>query len=219
MARLFAGRAARSGRLAGHRARRADRSRRIPQWRPLSRLRGDRAARSRPCCTARSTPLSEPVVEWRALTVALLDRLASGVRERLGKSAARFSARLRARRRQLGRRTGNRVRTPSRRRRRPSPSSATAPCSNCFRVWVTHIIVPIRRVIMKTTIEISDPLLREVRQLAAREGVTLRTLVERGLHRVVAETQAVAPLQAASGQLQGRRAAAGVSRRVVGHAP
>jgi Protein of unknown function (DUF1688) len=33
---------------------------------------------------------SEPVVEWRALTVALLDRLASEVRERLGKSAADF---------------------------------------------------------------------------------------------------------------------------------
>ncbi len=31
--------------------------------------------------------LSEPVVEWRALTVALLDRLASRVRERLGKTA------------------------------------------------------------------------------------------------------------------------------------
>ena len=34
--------------------------------------------------------LSEPVVEWRALTVALLDRLASRVRERLGKSADDF---------------------------------------------------------------------------------------------------------------------------------
>ena len=34
--------------------------------------------------------LSEPVVEWRALTVALLDRLASGVRERLGKTAEEF---------------------------------------------------------------------------------------------------------------------------------
>jgi hypothetical protein len=41
---------------------------------------------------------------------------------------------------------------------------------------------------MKTTIEISDSLLREVRKLAAREGVTLRALVERGLHRVVTET-------------------------------
>lgn len=38
---------------------------------------------------------------------------------------------------------------------------------------------------MKTTVEISDSLLREVRRLAAREGVTLRTLVERGLHHVL----------------------------------
>lgn len=42
---------------------------------------------------------------------------------------------------------------------------------------------------MKTTVEISDALLREVRKLAAREGITLRTLVERGLHRVVAEAE------------------------------
>src|SRR5262249_44405759 len=35
-------------------------------------------------------PFSEPVVEWRALTVALLDQLAVGVRERLDKSAAEF---------------------------------------------------------------------------------------------------------------------------------
>jgi hypothetical protein len=34
--------------------------------------------------------LSEPVVEWRALTVALLDRLASRVHERLGKTAEEF---------------------------------------------------------------------------------------------------------------------------------
>ncbi len=42
---------------------------------------------------------------------------------------------------------------------------------------------------MKTTVEISDSLLREVRRLAARDGVTLRTLIERGLHRVVAESK------------------------------
>jgi hypothetical protein len=43
---------------------------------------------------------------------------------------------------------------------------------------------------MKTTIEISDPLLREARKLADREGVTLRALVERGLRRVVGEPKA-----------------------------
>lgn len=34
---------------------------------------------------------------------------------------------------------------------------------------------------MKTTIEISDAVLNEVRKLSAREGVTLRALVEEGL--------------------------------------
>ena len=40
---------------------------------------------------------------------------------------------------------------------------------------------------MKTTVDIADSLLREVRNLATREGVTLRTLMERGLLRVLAE--------------------------------
>jgi hypothetical protein len=48
---------------------------------------------------------------------------------------------------------------------------------------------------MKTTIEISDPLLLEARRLAEREGVTLRALVERGLRRVVAETRSAAPFK------------------------
>lgn len=48
---------------------------------------------------------------------------------------------------------------------------------------------------MKTTVEISDSLLREVREVAAREGVTLRTLVERGLYRVVAESKHSAPFK------------------------
>jgi len=48
---------------------------------------------------------------------------------------------------------------------------------------------------VKTTVEISDSLLREVRKVAAREGVTLKTLVERGLHRVVAETKRETPFK------------------------
>jgi hypothetical protein len=40
---------------------------------------------------------------------------------------------------------------------------------------------------MKTTIEISNSLLEEARQLAAKEGTTVRALVEQGLRRVVAE--------------------------------
>ena len=57
---------------------------------------------------------------------------------------------------------------------------------------------------MKTTVEISDTLLREVRELAAREGVTLRTLVERGLHRIVAETKDSAPFKLRRASFKGR---------------
>ena len=40
---------------------------------------------------------------------------------------------------------------------------------------------------MKTTIEISVPLLNQARKLATRQGPTLRALVEEGLRKVVAE--------------------------------
>lgn len=39
---------------------------------------------------------------------------------------------------------------------------------------------------MKTTLEISDPLLRDARKIAARERTTLRALVEQGLRHVLA---------------------------------
>jgi hypothetical protein len=40
---------------------------------------------------------------------------------------------------------------------------------------------------MKTTLEISDPLLRDARKVAAQEGTTLRALVEQGLRKILAE--------------------------------
>ena len=48
---------------------------------------------------------------------------------------------------------------------------------------------------MKTTVEISDALMREARKVAARQGVTFRTLVERGLQRVVADSKTQKPFK------------------------
>jgi hypothetical protein len=40
---------------------------------------------------------------------------------------------------------------------------------------------------MKTTIQIPDSLFEEARQLARREGTTLKALVEQGLRRILSE--------------------------------
>lgn len=40
---------------------------------------------------------------------------------------------------------------------------------------------------MKTTIEISDPLLRQARKLASQQGITLRALIEQSLRAAIAE--------------------------------
>jgi len=57
---------------------------------------------------------------------------------------------------------------------------------------------------MKTTVEISDSLLREARRLAAREGITLRTLVERGLLRVISETKYGTPFKLRRASFKGK---------------
>jgi hypothetical protein len=43
---------------------------------------------------------------------------------------------------------------------------------------------------MKTTVEISDPLLREAKRVARSEGITLRELIEVGLRRALDERAA-----------------------------
>ncbi len=48
---------------------------------------------------------------------------------------------------------------------------------------------------MKTTLEISDPLMREARKIAARDRTTLRELVEQGLRKVIAERKAGRPFK------------------------
>jgi hypothetical protein len=57
---------------------------------------------------------------------------------------------------------------------------------------------------MKTTLDISDPLLREARRLAAREGRTLRSLVEQGLRRVVDENKRRSPFRLRKASFKGR---------------
>jgi len=42
---------------------------------------------------------------------------------------------------------------------------------------------------MKTTVDISDPLLRKARRAAARRGTTLRALVEQGLRHVLSDKE------------------------------
>ncbi len=57
---------------------------------------------------------------------------------------------------------------------------------------------------MKTTLEISDPLLDQARKIAAREGTTLRALVEQGLRRVVEESSRDEPFRLRDASVKGR---------------
>lgn len=57
---------------------------------------------------------------------------------------------------------------------------------------------------MKTTIEIADPLLLQARRLAAREGTTLRALVEQGLRRTLAEKKQTAVFRLRKASFKGQ---------------
>ena len=48
---------------------------------------------------------------------------------------------------------------------------------------------------MKTTIDLSDALLHEARDIAARQGVTLRAIIEQGLRRVIDEAKRPKPFK------------------------
>ena len=56
---------------------------------------------------------------------------------------------------------------------------------------------------MKTTIDIAGPVLTEARAVAAREGITLRELVESALRRELASRAARKPFKLRDGSVTG----------------
>lgn len=57
---------------------------------------------------------------------------------------------------------------------------------------------------MKTTVEIGDALLRRAKATAAREGTTLRALIEEGLRRALAERRRPARFRLRDASVDGR---------------
>ena len=57
---------------------------------------------------------------------------------------------------------------------------------------------------MKTTIDIPDPVLDEIRKLALREGTSVKALVELGLRRILAEKKRDAAFRLPDGSFDGR---------------
>lgn len=63
---------------------------------------------------------------------------------------------------------------------------------------------------MKTTVEIADPLLNKARRRAAREGTTVRALIERGLRHVLADEGAAGTFTLRDASFRGHGLQAGV---------
>lgn len=68
-------------------------------------------------------------------------------------------------------------------------------------IWLTH---------MKTTVEIADDLFTRTREVAKREGTTLRTLIEEGLRIVLAQREQKASYQWPDLSVEGQGLAPGV---------
>jgi hypothetical protein len=56
---------------------------------------------------------------------------------------------------------------------------------------------------MKTTLDISDPLLHEARKIAARDHTTLRALVEQGLRKIIADRKSAGSFQLRKASFKG----------------
>ena len=56
---------------------------------------------------------------------------------------------------------------------------------------------------MKIIVEISDSLLREAKRVAAREGMTVRSLIEQGLRHAVGQRQRARPFRLRKASFKG----------------
>jgi len=63
---------------------------------------------------------------------------------------------------------------------------------------------------MKTTVEISDPLMSEARKAAEREGRTLRSLLEEGLREVLASRERKRKFRLRDGSFKGKGVQPGI---------